>query len=129
MLRPAAIRTSPYLQLRAILSKSSAVPTRHPNTTRRLMSPQTNSRRCRLGDASRRFRGRIVALAAPATPGPLPGDELERRLAEMGFVEGAEVELRHQGLFRADPIAVLVNGVMVALRRREARAILVEAQA
>lgn len=93
------------------------------------MSPQPNSHRCRLGDASRRFRGRIVALAAPQAPGPLSGDELERRLAEMGFVEGAEVELRHQGLFRADPIAVLVNGVMVALRRREARAILVEAQA
>lgn len=83
----------------------------------------------RLGDAPVRFRGRIVAVAAEDTASPLRPDELERRLLEMGFVEGAEVELCHQGLFRADPIAVQVNGALVALRRREAHAILVEAVA
>ena len=82
---------------------------------------------CRLGEAARRFRGRIVALATGETDSPLGAEELERRLVEMGFVEGASVELRHQGLFKADPIAVLVDGVMVALRRREAHAILVAA--
>jgi ferrous iron transport protein A len=44
----------------------------------------------------------------------------------MGFVEGASVEVRHQGGFGRDPIAVRVNDATVALRRREARAILVE---
>ena len=34
--------------------------------------------------------------------------ELERRLIELGFVEGADVELLHQGLFGGDPIAVRV---------------------
>ena len=38
----------------------------------------------------------------------LPGPELERRLIELGFVEGAEVEVLHQGLFGGDPIAVRV---------------------
>ena len=51
--------------------------------------------------------------------------ELERRLLELGFVEGARVELLHEGLFGRDPIAVRVNGATVALRRREAMAILV----
>ena len=89
--------------------------------------PVPAPRKFPLGEAARRFRGRIVGVSATRTGSPLPADELERRLIEMGFVEGAEVELRHQGLFRADPIAVLVNGVLVALRRREASAIVVEA--
>lgn len=88
------------------------------------MSDQPAS--CRLGDAAPRFRGRILAVAADNTGSPIPPDELERRLLEMGFVEGAQVELRHQGLFRADPIAVQVDGTLVALRRREAQAIVVE---
>jgi ferrous iron transport protein A len=44
----------------------------------------------------------------------------------LGFVEGALVEVLHQGLFGRDPIAVRVNETTVALRRREAAAILVE---
>ena len=55
----------------------------------------------------------------------LPGPELERRLIELGFVEGADVELLHQGLFGGDPIAVRVAHTTIALRRREAMAILV----
>ena len=81
---------------------------------------------CRLGDASRRFRGRNAGISPGDIGSALPPDELERRLLEMGFVEGADVELRHQGLIGADPIAVRVNGTLVALRRREARAIIVE---
>jgi len=46
--------------------------------------------------------------------------ELERRLLEMGFVEGARVELLHQGLFGRDPIAMRVDDMTVALRRHEA---------
>ena len=52
--------------------------------------------------------------------------EIERRLIELGFVEGAVVEILHQGLFGRDPIAVRVNEATIALRRREADAILVE---
>jgi ferrous iron transport protein A len=46
--------------------------------------------------------------------------ELERRLLEFGFVEGAAFEVMHQGLFGADPIAVKVDDMRVALRRRDA---------
>lgn len=46
--------------------------------------------------------------------------ELERRLLEFGFVEGARVEILHQGLIGADPIAVKLDDMRVALRRRDA---------
>jgi ferrous iron transport protein A len=50
---------------------------------------------------------------------------MERRLIELGFTEGATVEVLHEGFFGRDPIAVRVNDATVALRRREAMAILV----
>lgn len=46
--------------------------------------------------------------------------ELERRLLELGLVEGARVELLHEGLIGGDPIALRVDDMCVALRRREA---------
>ncbi len=58
-----------------------------------------------------------------ADAGVLGPEELERRLLELGFVEGARVEILHQGLFGRDPIAVKLDDMRVALRRREARAI------
>jgi ferrous iron transport protein A len=57
----------------------------------------------------------------------LPEGELERRLIELGFIEGARVEILHEGLFGRDPIAVRVDDLTVAIRRREAMAIVVEA--
>ena len=51
--------------------------------------------------------------------------ELERRLLELGLVEGARIELIHKGLFGRDPIAVRVDDMRVALRRADARSILV----
>ena len=51
--------------------------------------------------------------------------EIERRLLELGFLEGARVRVLHEGLFGRDPIAVRVNGATVALRRSEAMAILI----
>lgn len=51
--------------------------------------------------------------------------ELERRLLELGFVEGAHVELLHEGLFGRDPIAMKVDDMRVALRRREAASLIV----
>ncbi|QYF88106.1 FeoA family protein [Brevundimonas sp. PAMC22021] len=55
--------------------------------------------------------------------------ELERRLLELGFVEGAQVELLHQGLFGGDPIAMKVDDMRVALRRREAASLLIRRDA
>jgi len=79
-----------------------------------------------LGAAQVGFRGRIHQLVVNGSATGLPGPELERRLLELGFVEGAIVELLHQGLFGGDPIAVRVADTTIALRRREAMAILVE---
>jgi ferrous iron transport protein A len=81
-----------------------------------------------LGDAHVGFRGRIHAIAAERGGAGLPAAELERRLLELGFVEGADVELLHQGLFGGDPIAVRVAHTTIGLRRREAMAILVRAE-
>jgi ferrous iron transport protein A len=53
-------------------------------------------------------------------------EELERRLLEMGFVEGAVFEVLHEGLFGRDPIAVRIDDMRVALRRREAAAVTVQ---
>jgi ferrous iron transport protein A len=78
-----------------------------------------------LGQASRGFRGRIHAIAADEGTEGLPASELESRLLELGFVEGAEIRVLHEGPFGRDPIAVRVNDTTIALRRREAMAILV----
>lgn len=55
--------------------------------------------------------------------------ELERRLLELGFVEGARVELLHEGLFGRDPIALKVDDMRVALRRHEAASLSVKLDA
>ncbi|HEV2627758.1 MAG TPA: FeoA family protein [Pseudolabrys sp.] len=78
-----------------------------------------------LGLAQRGFRGRITAISVSPEASDLPVGELERRLIELGFTEGAQVEILHEGLFGRDPIAVRVNDATVAIRRREAMAILV----
>ncbi|MFJ6024433.1 ferrous iron transport protein A [Brevundimonas sp. NPDC092305] len=53
------------------------------------------------------------------------GVELERRLIELGFVEGARIELLHEGLFGRDPMALKVDDMRVALRRHEAASLIV----
>lgn len=78
-----------------------------------------------LGQAGRGFCGRIHAIDVSDNAHGLPEAELERRLLELGFVEGAGVEVLHEGPIGRDPIAVRVNGTTIALRRREAMAILV----
>jgi ferrous iron transport protein A len=75
------------------------------------------------------FHGRVQSIRAADAPGALPALELERRLIELGFVEEAEVQVLHHGPFGRDPIAVRVGDTTFALRRAEARAILVEARA
>lgn len=78
-----------------------------------------------LGLARPGFQGRIDAIEAQGKASGLTAEELERRLIELGFVEGAHVEILHEGLVARDPIAVRVDGATVALRRKEAMAILV----
>ena len=79
-----------------------------------------------LGAAPVGFAGRIHTIRVMAEDDGLSAAELERRLIELGFVEGARVEVLHEGLFGRDPIAVRVNEATVALRRCEAASILVE---
>lgn len=57
-------------------------------------------------------------------PSDVSQGELERRLLEFGFVEGAHIQVLYQGLF-GDPIAVRVDDICIALRRQEARLVAV----
>jgi ferrous iron transport protein A len=66
---------------------------------------------------------RGVIARVSAFEGALPAAELERRLLELGFVEGATIEVLQEGLFGRDPIAVKLDDMRVAIRRREAAAI------
>ena len=78
-----------------------------------------------LGTARRGFYGVIQHLAAGEADSALPDVELESRLIELGFVEGATVKVLHEGIIGRDPIAVRVDNVTIAVRRREAMAIIV----
>lgn len=53
------------------------------------------------------------------------GSTLLMRLVEIGFVAGEQVEVIGEARPGGDPIAVRVGGTTFALRRREARAVLV----
>jgi ferrous iron transport protein A len=78
-----------------------------------------------LGLAKRGYSGVIHHLAAEDANSALSAIELESRLIELGFVEGARVEVLHEGIVGHDPIAVRVENVTIAVRRREAMAIIV----
>jgi len=77
-----------------------------------------------LGLMDRGGVGRILAVRGG--DGDSSEREIERGLLEMGFVEGACVEVLHHGFLGRDPLAVRINQTMtVALRRCEANAVLV----
>jgi ferrous iron transport protein A len=78
-----------------------------------------------LGLAKRGYSGVIQHFAADDLGSALSAIELESRLIELGFVEGARVEVLHEGIVGRDPIAVRVENVTIAVRRREAMAIIV----
>ncbi len=78
-----------------------------------------------LGKVSRGYVGVIDHLAPDVEGSALSAAELERRLLELGFVEGARVEILHEGIVGGDPIAVRVENVTIAVRRREAMAVIV----
>jgi ferrous iron transport protein A len=76
-----------------------------------------------LGNARRGYRGTVHAIEAQDVSSALHPTELESRLIELGFVEGARIEVLHEGIIGRDPIAVRVDNNTVAVRRREAMAI------
>lgn len=88
-------------------------------------APPVTTNRSPLGRGKPGFRGRIDAIHTAGNDCGLAAEELERRLIELGFVEGATVEILHEGIIGHDPIAVRVDSATVALRRREAMSILV----
>ena len=53
-------------------------------------------------------------------------DVITRRLSELGFIPGAMIEIREEAPFLKDPMAILVRGMVVALRRYEANRISVD---
>lgn len=79
----------------------------------------------RLGTLRKGQRAEVLGLDETGIATALPPGELERRMIEMGLVEGARVEVLHQGYPGGDPIAVSVNEHTLALRRAEARAVIV----
>lgn len=80
----------------------------------------------RLSEALLGDRGVIVDVRAEPTGKPhgVDLDELQRRLLEFGFVEGARIEVIHEGAIGHDPIAVKLDDMRVALRRRDAAEVL-----
>ena len=74
----------------------------------------------RPGDA-----GIIVDVRAESHPGDhgVAVDELQRRLLEFGFVEGARVQVLHEGAIWRDPIAVRLDDMRIGLRRRDAEGV------
>jgi ferrous iron transport protein A len=78
-----------------------------------------------LGLAKRGYSGVIRRLATDEASSALSAIELESRLIELGFVEGAKVEVLHEGIVGHDPIAVRIENVTIAVRRREAMAVIV----
>lgn len=79
----------------------------------------------RMGELKLGAKAEIIALDESAAVSALQPGELERRLIEMGLVEGAHIEVLHEAFPGRDPIAVRVNDHTVAMRRAEANAVIV----
>ena len=80
----------------------------------------------RLSTAKVGDKGIITDVRAEGTLAEhgVEASELQRRLLEFGFVEGAHVEVIHEGAIGGDPIAVRLDDMRVALRRRDADEVL-----
>jgi ferrous iron transport protein A len=76
----------------------------------------------RLSAARPGDRGVIVDVRAESHVGDhgVGVEELQRRLLEFGFVEGARIEVLHEGAIWRDPIAVRLDDLRIGLRRRDA---------
>ncbi len=82
------------------------------------MSPEVKRKTHKLGELRKNSLAMIVKVGRA-------GDDVSQvaRLMEMGLLEGSSVEVVHEAPFGADPIAIRVRGILVALRRSEANAV------
>ena len=69
-----------------------------------------------------------VILDDAAAVGDVADSTVSRRLIELGFVPGERVQVIEEIWPGGDPIAVRVGSSVFALRRREARDVLVEVE-
>jgi len=72
-----------------------------------------------LRDLSKNKPARIIGFSANDI-------EVETRLREIGFAEGDTVETLHFGLFGKNPMSVRLNGALIAMRKSEAQAVIVQ---
>lgn len=79
-----------------------------------------------LGTLRKGDRGVVMAVVDVPESALAPG-ELADRLLEMGFIEGAQVEILHEGPVGRDPVGIRLHDCVIALRRQEANAILIGA--
>lgn len=77
-------------------------------------------------------RGVVTAVSetgdATLLMGDVRGASIARRLLEIGFVPGEAVEVIGEVRPGGDPIAVRIGSTIFALRRREARPVLVRVE-
>jgi len=67
-------------------------------------------------------RGCVAGVGSSATP----LSALERRLLELGFVHGEQIEILAEARPGRDPFVVRVGHTTLALRRREAQSVWIE---
>ncbi len=71
-----------------------------------------------------------IPFRTPATVSTIDWSALSdsdaKRLRNLGFDEGVAVEALHGAPFGKDPLAVRIGRMMIAIRRAQARAIMVE---
>jgi ferrous iron transport protein A len=83
--------------------------------------------------ATLRKGSRAVVVEVLEGDAGIVGDEagatIGRRLIEIGFVPGEQVQIIEEVWPGGDPMAVRVGSTVFALRRREARAVLVRVSA
>lgn len=68
--------------------------------------------------------GQVATIAAIDRAGLDP--DTARRLHELGFDEGVDIELLHRAPFGGDPLAIRVGNMVVAVRRAMAALIEIE---
>lgn len=76
-----------------------------------------------LSDLAKGETATILGFDAERCDGIEFARDLEDRLLEIGFEEGLDVKILHEGPISRDPIAVRIGQMTVALRRMEANAV------
>jgi len=76
-----------------------------------------------LSDLNKGDVAQILGFAAERCQNADFARDLEERLLEIGFEEGLDVKILHEGPVSRDPIAIRIGQMTVALRRREAAAV------